>query len=149
MAARGGEQVVAVDEVGEHLEQVSFLARALDAPAVRPLETSLYRLHDHIEAESLDLVLLAGVLYHLSDMLVGLVAMQQLLKPGGVLLIESNAVGWGGHDNANMRGFARSTRSRARFRVSPPSLSKDSALAAIGTASRTCPRWAWAMLAFQ
>jgi SAM-dependent methyltransferase len=101
LAARGAEQVVAVDEVGDHLEQVAFLAGALDTPNVRPVETSLYRLHDHVEPESLDLVLLAGVLYHLSDMLVGLVALQQLLRPGGVLIVESNAVECYDHSYAN------------------------------------------------
>jgi len=51
-----------------------------------------------------DLIVLSGVLYHLSDMLVGLYALRRLLKPGGVLLIESNAVG---DDDASYANFGR------------------------------------------
>jgi hypothetical protein len=69
------------------------------------LETSLYHLHRVIPAASLDLVLLSGVLYHLSDMLVGLIAPQSLLKPSGVLLIESDAVECFQHSYANFGRF--------------------------------------------
>lgn len=92
MAHRGAATVYAVDEVPSHLAQCEFLASIFATSAVRPVLRSVYRVREDIEPGSLDLVLLAGVLYHLSDMLVGLYALRELLKPGGVLLIQSNAV---------------------------------------------------------
>ncbi len=67
--------------------------------------SSLYDLPQHIAPASLDLILLSGVLYHLSDMLVGLVATQHLLKENGVLLIESNAVECYDYSYANFGRF--------------------------------------------
>ena len=37
-------------------------------------------------------MVVAGVLYHLSDMLVGLHALRRLLKPNGTLLVETAAI---------------------------------------------------------
>lgn len=105
MASRGAERVVAVDEVPEHLDQCRLVARAFDVDTVQPVAASLYDLPEHLEPGSLDLVLLSGVLYHLSDMLVGLVVLQRLLKPGGILLIESNAVECYQHSYANFGRF--------------------------------------------
>jgi 2-polyprenyl-3-methyl-5-hydroxy-6-metoxy-1,4-benzoquinol methylase len=101
LAGRGASVVHAVDEVPEHLEQCRLLAEAFDVDTVRPVQASLYDLTSHIEPESLDVVLLAGVLYHLSDMLVGLAVCARLLKPGGVLVVESNAVECYEHSYAN------------------------------------------------
>ena len=101
LAARGAQVVYAVDEVPEHLEQCRILVDAFGVDNVETVESSLYELSGRIEAESLDVVLLSGVLYHLSDMLVGLMALQRLLKPGGVLIVESNAVECFDHSYAN------------------------------------------------
>ncbi|MDP8958367.1 MAG: class I SAM-dependent methyltransferase [Actinomycetota bacterium] len=105
MAARRAETVYAVDEIPEHVEQCAFLADAFRMGNVRPLTASLYHLGEHLEPASLDQILLSGVLYHLSDMLAGLVVLQELLKPGGVLLIESNAVDSFEHSYANFGRF--------------------------------------------
>jgi len=101
MAARGAAVVHAVDEVPEHLEQCRMVASAFGCDGVRTHGTTLYQLHEAIAPASLDLVMFAGVLYHLSDMLVGLLALQQLLKPGGAVLLESNAVECWDHSYAN------------------------------------------------
>jgi SAM-dependent methyltransferase len=101
MAARGAASVAAVDEVPEHLAQCAFVAKAFGMAAVHPVRASLYDLRHHLEPGTLDLVLMAGVLYHASDMLVGLVAMQDLLRPGGELLVETNAVECFEHSYAN------------------------------------------------
>jgi SAM-dependent methyltransferase len=86
MAAKGAETVYAVDEVPAHLAQCQFVTDALGVTTIRCLGTTLYRLGDHIEPVSLDLIFLGGVLYHLSDMLVGLLALRHLLKPGRLLI---------------------------------------------------------------
>jgi SAM-dependent methyltransferase len=105
MASRGASRVIAVDEVPAHLAQCSFVSKVFHADAVECLEASLYQLTDHIAPESLDLLVLSGVLYHLSDMLVGLLILQKLIKPGGVLLMESNAVEDFEHSYANFGRF--------------------------------------------
>lgn len=100
MAAKEPAIVYAVDEVKEHLDQAVFLADVFERKEIEPVQASVYDLTEHIQEGSLDLVLLSGVLYHLSDMLLGLYVLRRLLKPGGVLLIETNAV------NDNRRSFA-------------------------------------------
>jgi len=105
MAHRGAEVVYAVDEIPEHLAQFAALARIFGASEVKPVLQSAFRLREHIPPGSLDLILFAGVLYHLSDMLVGLYAMRELLKPGGLLLIQSSGVDDFTHSYANFGRF--------------------------------------------
>ena len=105
MAHRGASVVYAVDEIPEHLAQCTCLANAFNVSNVRPVLRSAYRLREVIPPGSLDLILFAGVLYHLSDMLVGLYALRELLKPGGVLLIQSNAIDDFRHSYANFGRF--------------------------------------------
>jgi SAM-dependent methyltransferase len=104
-AQRGARVVYAVDEVPEHLEQCRLLIDAVGETRVRPLLRSVYDLSQDIPRRSLDIVVLSGVLYHLSDMLVGLYALRELLKPGGTLLIESNGVDDATHSYANFGRF--------------------------------------------
>ncbi|MGI8517932.1 MAG: DUF1698 domain-containing protein [Acidimicrobiia bacterium] len=92
LSARNPTIVYAVDEIPEHLQQCAYLAELFEQKNIKTVESSVYFLSEHIAPKSLDLILLSGVLYHLSDMLVGLYGMRQLLKPGGTLLIETNAV---------------------------------------------------------
>jgi SAM-dependent methyltransferase len=105
MAHRGAEVVYAVDEIPEHLAQCTTLARIFGTDTVRPILQSAFRLRENIQPGSLDLVLLSGVLYHLSDMLVGLYAMRELLTAGGLLLIQSSAVDDFAHSYANFGRF--------------------------------------------
>lgn len=106
LAHRGAEKVVAVDEVASHLEQCRVVVDAFGMEdRVDLIEKSLYDLPDLVPARSLDLVILSGVLYHLSDMSVGLYALRTLLKEGGTLLIETNAVHDDRHSYANFGRF--------------------------------------------
>ena len=106
MAHRGEERVVAVDEVGAHLEQCRLVVSAFDlGHKVDLIDKSLFALPTLMPARRFDLILLSGVLYHLSDMLVGLYAMRTLLKEGGTLLIETNAVHDQQHSYANFGRF--------------------------------------------
>jgi SAM-dependent methyltransferase len=105
MAHRGAGVVYAVDEIPEHLAQCIFLAGVFAQVSVQPVLQSAYHLRDNIQPGSLDLILLSGVLYHMSDMLVGLYAMRELLKPGGLLLIQSNGIDDFQHSYANFGRF--------------------------------------------
>jgi SAM-dependent methyltransferase len=104
MASRGADTVYAVDEVPEHLAQCRLLARVFARSNIQPVEDSLYRLDRHVAKDSLDGVLMAGVLYHLSDMLVGLHVLRTLLKLDGWLVMETAAIDDNEHSYAN---FAR------------------------------------------
>lgn len=101
MAERGAAEVAAIDELPDHLAQCDLVADAFGLQTITTHEKSLYELKDSLSEGSFDLVLCAGVLYHLSDMLVGLIELQRLLKPGGVLLLETNAVENFEHSYAN------------------------------------------------
>lgn len=109
MADRGAAVVYAVDEIPEHLAQCEFLAEIFGVDTVVPILNSAYRLRENIEPGSLDLILLSGVLYHLSDMLVGLYTLRELLKDGGLLLIQSSAVDDFEHSYANFGRFIAGT----------------------------------------
>ena len=103
---RGAERVVAVDEVGSHLEQARVVVTAFGLEdRVNLVEESLFALPSLFPARRFDLVVLRGVLYHLSDMLVGLYATRSLLREGGTLLIETNAVHDDQHSYANFGRF--------------------------------------------
>jgi tRNA (mo5U34)-methyltransferase len=105
LAARGAEKVYAVDEIPQHVAQCAFVAETFQVRTVECLQTSLYHLPQQLAPESLDLIVFSGVLYHLSDMMVGLLALQTLLKPGGTLFIESNAIDCFTHSYANFGQF--------------------------------------------
>jgi SAM-dependent methyltransferase len=92
MAGRRPAKIYGVDELPTHLDQARFLVDLYKIPNVTFIEDSVYRLNDKIPEQSVDIILLSGVLYHLSDMLLGLYLMRRLLKKGGTLIIESNGV---------------------------------------------------------
>lgn len=92
LAARNCSLVYAVDEIPQHLQQCAYLAEVFEQNRIRTVQASVFSLLEQIPKGSLDLILFSGVLYHLSDMLVGLYVLRRLLKPGSPLLIETNAV---------------------------------------------------------
>jgi SAM-dependent methyltransferase len=105
LAARQPDKVYAIDEIAPNLKQCEIVCKAFGLQNVVFVRSSLYRLRDAIPDSSVDLIILAGVLYHLSDMLVGLLALRELLKPQGVLLIQSLAVDDGDRSYANFGRF--------------------------------------------
>lgn len=105
LASRHPATVHAIDEIPEHIAQCEFLASLYAADNIKTHTASIYQLTEIIPEHSLDLVLVSGVLYHLSDMLVGLHILHRLLKPGGTLIIESNGVNDPQHSYANFGRF--------------------------------------------
>jgi SAM-dependent methyltransferase len=106
MAGRGAT-VVAVDELPEHLEQCVLCAKAFGVEKITPLGRSAYNLRSHLGQSACDLILLAGVLYHASDMLSLLCEMRCCLKEGAPLLIDTWAINDFEHSYANFGRFIR------------------------------------------
>ncbi|OLF71738.1 hypothetical protein AWH62_11400 [Maricaulis sp. W15] len=85
----GATQVVAVDEVRKYANTAHALAsRVFELPDVEGLALSLYDL----EEGKFDCVYVPGVVYHLSDPVLGLRRLFNRLKDGGHILVESAGI---------------------------------------------------------
>jgi SAM-dependent methyltransferase len=104
LASRGAETVFAIDEVLEHVEQAGVVVDAFGLTQAQVMHASLYDLSPGAVG-SLDYVFLGGVLYHLSDMLVGLILLRRLLDARGWLILDTNAVECATHSYANFGRF--------------------------------------------
>lgn len=91
LAARGADELVAVDEIPEHVEQCTLVVSAFDLENVKVLEETIYNLSVR-NLGAFDIIYLGGVLYHLSDMLSALMSLRELLAEDGTLIMETNAV---------------------------------------------------------
>jgi hypothetical protein len=76
----GAFLVYAVDEIPNTFRQCAYLAEVF-ANHIRTVEASVFSLLEQIPEGSLDLILFSGVLYHLSDMLVGLYVLRRCSNP--------------------------------------------------------------------
>jgi SAM-dependent methyltransferase len=88
-----GSNVVAIEEVKKYADTAAFLARSFglaDRMAIEPL--SLYSCNNAAFADRFDIVHFPGVIYHLSDPVVGLRILYNALKPGGTILVESAGI---------------------------------------------------------
>jgi len=84
-----GAQVLAIDEVKKYVDYVSYLKNAF---SIRNLEAQHRSLYDLTAAEfqdRFDLVLFAGVLYHVTDPVVALRITFNNLRDGGKCLVET------------------------------------------------------------
>jgi 2-polyprenyl-3-methyl-5-hydroxy-6-metoxy-1,4-benzoquinol methylase len=88
LAAMGAE-VVAIEEVVKYAETVQYLSESfgvkVDARAL-----SLYDLTADEFQDAFDIVLFSGVLYHLSDPIIGTRITFNAVKPGGICLLETS-----------------------------------------------------------
>lgn len=92
-AAMGAKTVVAIDEVLKYVEALYFLRSSFDIDALFPSHASIYNpaLVEKFR-ERFDVVSCSGVLYHITDMVVALRILRNVLKPGGVLLLETAGI---------------------------------------------------------
>ena len=84
-----GATVVAVEEVRKYTESLRFLKDSFAISGLDVRNLSLYDLRGPEYQDQFDYVLFGGVLYHLSDMILGLRIIFNCLKPGGKLLLET------------------------------------------------------------
>lgn len=84
-----GAAVVAIEEVKKYTESLNYLKYAFDIKNLEPKNLSLYDCTISDFQNKFDLILFAGVLYHLSDPIIALRILFNCLKIGGKILLES------------------------------------------------------------
>lgn len=87
-----GAHVVAIEEVKKYVECLSYLKEAFNIKNLNPLNLSLYDLTNSEFQDRFDLILYAGVLYHVSDPIISLRIVFNCLKDGGLCLLETAAL---------------------------------------------------------
>lgn len=88
LAAMGAE-VVALDEVRKYVDALEYLKRAFGVVNIHPRHLSLYECTDDSLQDAFDIVLFAGVLYHVSDPVLALRLTFNCVRDGGTCLVES------------------------------------------------------------
>lgn len=84
-----GARVVAVEEVRKYAEAVRYLAQAFEISTIEVQPRSFYELNGPDFNDRFDYVLFAGVIYHLTDPIVGARIVYNALKDGGTALVET------------------------------------------------------------
>jgi 2-polyprenyl-3-methyl-5-hydroxy-6-metoxy-1,4-benzoquinol methylase len=92
LLAAMGARVTAIDEVGMYVDCLNYLARAFAVPDLEARRQSLYGCTTPELQDRFDVVLFAGVLYHVTDPVLALRILFNCLKDGGVCLIETTGV---------------------------------------------------------
>jgi len=87
LLAAMGCKVMAIEEAVQYSDVVSYLAKVFQVPNLLTLPNSIY--DEGRFAENYDMVLCAGVLYHVTDPVRALRIMFERLADGGKLLLET------------------------------------------------------------
>ena len=84
-----GANVVAIEEVKKYVDCLTYLRDSFGVENLEPRNLSLFDLTGDEFQDAFDVVLFAGVLYHLSDPVLGTRITFNTLKPGGSCLMET------------------------------------------------------------
>jgi 2-polyprenyl-3-methyl-5-hydroxy-6-metoxy-1,4-benzoquinol methylase len=93
LLAAMGASVVAIEEVKKYTESLTYLRDSFGLSTLEPRNLSLFELTADEFQDSFDVVLFAGVLYHLSDPILGTRITFNTLRKNGVCLLETAAAG--------------------------------------------------------
>lgn len=93
LLAAMGADVFAIEEVRKYAECVNYLKHAFGIDNLTVEHRSLYSLADAGLDDAFDIVLYAGVLYHVTDPVLSLRIVFNTLKDEGVCLLETMAIG--------------------------------------------------------
>jgi len=88
---RGANRVVALDYVPSSMTGFDLCKRVLGSSA-EWANANVYQIGSRFPESSFDVVLFLGLIYHLRHPLLALDRIHNVLKPGGVLLIESHLI---------------------------------------------------------
>lgn len=89
LLAAMGAHVVAIEEVRKYVECLEYLREAFGVANLEPRAMSLYECTGPEFADAFDLVLFAGVLYHVTDPVLALRLTFDALRDGGRCLVET------------------------------------------------------------
>lgn len=92
LLAAMGAKVTAIEEVTKYVDCLRYIRDAFALDNLEPRNLSLYDLADDEFQDAFDIVLFAGVLYHLSDPVLGMRLTFNALRPGGTVLLETGAM---------------------------------------------------------
>ena len=87
-----GAHVVAVEEVKKYIECLKYVKDAFGLERLEPVNLSLFECTTPEFQDAFDYVLFAGVLYHLSDPVLGLRITFNCLRDGGLCLLSTAAM---------------------------------------------------------
>lgn len=87
-----GAQVVAIEEVIKYVDCLEYLKCAFGIDSLEPKALSLYECTTPEFQDAFDIVLFAGVLYHVTDPILALRITFNCLKDGGICLLETEAI---------------------------------------------------------
>lgn len=87
-----GAHVVAIEEVKKYIDCLNYLKYAFNMEKIQPMNLSLYECVTADFQDSFDVVLFAGVLYHVTDPILALRITFNCLKDGGACLLETAAI---------------------------------------------------------
>ena len=96
-----GAHVVAIEEVKKYVDCLNYLKHAFNIDKLEPKHISLYECTTLDFQNSFDIVLFAGVLYHVTDPILALRITFNCLKDGGVCLLETAAI----HSNKRILSY--------------------------------------------
>jgi len=87
-----GAHVVAIEEVKKYVDLLHYLQYAFDLDRLEPKNLSLYECTTPEFQDSFDIILFAGVLYHVTDPVLALRISFNALRNGGICLLETAAI---------------------------------------------------------
>ncbi len=87
-----GAQVTAIEEVKKYVDCLNYLKYAFDIRNLEARHLSLYECTTPEFQDAFDIVLFAGVLYHVTDPVLAMRLTYNSLKDGGVCLVETHSV---------------------------------------------------------
>jgi 2-polyprenyl-3-methyl-5-hydroxy-6-metoxy-1,4-benzoquinol methylase len=89
---RLGARVTAIDEIRKYPHALAFLGQSFGLESLATEGRSLYELDGPEFCEKFDFIFCLGVVYHLSDPILGLRRLYHALKPSGTLCVESMGI---------------------------------------------------------
>ncbi len=111
-----GARVVAIDEVKQYVDLLGYLKQAFSIDRLEAKHLSLFDCTRKDFQDGFDLVLFAGVLYHVTDPIVALRITFNCLKDGGLCLIDTTGF------RASVPLISYQRRRWNWFDLSPPAL---------------------------
>jgi tRNA (mo5U34)-methyltransferase len=87
-----GGRILAIDEIRKYIHALRYLVTAFGLKGLECESLSLYDLGRPDFSKRFDMVFCLGVIYHISDPIIGLRRIYNVMKPGALLCMESMSI---------------------------------------------------------